>query len=75
MDLRIVASLKKSCNFNVRKESHCDSPENSNAFDDKGFGDMHDSDEFDNEMAEEEVVKSFISFKVIISENDELVQK
>ena len=47
----------------VRKESDCDSDEDSNGFDDEGFDDIYDSDEFDNGMAEEEVVKKLDQFQ------------
>ena len=42
----------------VEKESDCDSDE-----DDEGFDDIYDSDEFDDDMAEEEVVKRLDQFQ------------
>ena len=47
----------------VRKESDCDSDEDSDVFDDEGFDDMYGSDEIDNEMAEEVVVKTLDQFQ------------
>ena len=44
-------------------ESDCDSDKDSDIFDDEGFDDIYDSDEFDNGMAEEEVVKKLDQFQ------------
>ena len=47
----------------VGKQSDCDSDEDSDGFDDEGFDDMYNSDEVDNGMAEEEVVKKDYQFR------------
>ena len=47
----------------VEKESDCDSDEDSDGFDDEGFDNMDDSDQFYNKMAEEEVMKKLDHFQ------------
>jgi len=49
----------------VGKESDYDSDGDSDRFDGEGFYDVYDLDEFDNEMAEEEVVKRLDQFQSV----------